>query len=141
MKSGMILVIWLSLALWGCSQLQVNSSMQIGTDAQGWAMGQYSDSRSGVITGRTTAWWGGGGGGGGGDGVGLGLMTFGWHTEPPPTQGDPLPFARAIAAINYSRRLEQVKCDPGATGGISEYTFSDRPLRQKRYQPFGPVQE
>ncbi len=104
----MIMVCLCGLVLWGCSHLAVTSSTQIGTDAQGFAVGQYSDSRSGIITGSSSAWWGGGGGGGHG-GVGLGMMSFGWHTEPPPTQGDPLPFARAIATINYSRRLEQVK--------------------------------
>jgi hypothetical protein len=140
MMNRLIMVIMGAWALWGCSHLAVTSATQIGTDTQGFAVGQYSDSRSGTITGSTTGWWGGGGGGGHG-GVGLGMMAFGWHTEPPPTQGDPLPFARAIATINYSRRLEQVKCDAGATGGISEYTFSDRPLRERRYQPFGHLQE
>ncbi|AEB09462.1 hypothetical protein [Desulfobacca acetoxidans] len=123
--------------LWGCtSNLAVNNSTNISTDANGFAVGQYSDSRSGQISAPSSFWLGGGGGGGGGSGLGLGTIIAGGSSGQVETQGNPLPFARAVAMINYSRRLDTVSCDD-LYGGVREYRFSDAPLKKKGYQPFG----
>jgi hypothetical protein len=59
----------------------------------------------------------------------LGLRIY-----PSPTQGDPLPFARSIAMINYSKRLSSIKYDE--TGGIIEYEFNPRPMSMRsEYAP------
>jgi len=57
---------------------------------------------------------------GGGGGM-LGLRVY-----PPQTQGDPLPFARSLAMINYSKRLRSIKYDE--SGGIIEYEFNNEPM-------------
>lgn len=65
--------------------------------------------------------------GGGGGMVGL-------RVHPAPTQGDPLPFARSIAMINYSKRLNSIKYDE--SGGIIEYEFNSGPGSMSReYAP------
>ncbi len=60
--------------------------------------------------------------GGGGGMVGL-------RIHPAPTQGNPLPFARSIAMINYSRRLSSIKYDE--SGGIIEYEFNTEPMSMR----------
>ena len=145
----------------GCtSRMAVSNSTTIGTDAKGLAVGQYSDSRSGEIQSPVSMWFGGGGGGGGsssngsslsgtllgpiiaavgaassagGSSAGAGALGGGFSTGQVETQGDPMKFARAIATINYSRRLVTVD----DAGGARNFTFTDSPLRKSNYQPFG----
>ena len=65
---------------------------------------------------------------GGGGGM-LGLRIY-----PAPTQGDPLPFARSIAMINYSKRLRSIKYDE--SGGIIDYEFNTEPMPMRsEYAP------
>jgi hypothetical protein len=123
----------------GCSSMGVNNSTNIATDANGYAVGQYSDSRSGTIYSPSSVAVGGGGGGGGVGGTGLGAAWVGYRTGNVQTEGDPLKFARAVAMINYSRRLDKVSASDA--GGSRDYTFTTRPIRQKGYQPFGPQAE
>ena len=118
----------------GCTlRMAVSNSTTIGTDANGYAFGQYSDSREGCIQSPSSSWLGGGGGGGGVQGLGLGMVAGGFSTGRVETQGDPMRFARAVATINYSRRL--VTADD--VGGARNFTFTDSPLRKRSYQPFG----
>jgi len=143
----------LAAALSGC--VSVDHTTVIDTNQEGYATGQYRDVRSGKIC--DLAVWGLGGGGassaasaafaiplaltsaanshsgGGGGGA------AGFRISPPPTQGNPMPFAKAVATINYSRRLANIRYDE--QGDVVEYKFSDGPLKQG-YQPFGrqPVQ-
>jgi hypothetical protein len=59
----------------------------------------------------------------------LGLRIY-----PSPTQGDPLPFARSIAMINYSKRLRSIQYDE--TGGIIQYEFNPEPMSMRsEYAP------
>jgi hypothetical protein len=146
---------------WGCtSRMAVSNSTTIGTDANGFAVGQYSDSRSGEIQSPISTWFGGGGGGGGssnssglgaallgplraaasagssaGSSAGAGAIGGGFSSGTVESQGDPMKFARAIAMINYSRRLEIMSVD--SPGGSRDYTFTDKPLKKRNYQPFG----
>jgi hypothetical protein len=129
----------LIISCMGCSSMGVNNSTNIATDANGYAVGQYSDSRSGNIYSPSSVVVGGGGGGGGAGGMGLGAAWVGYRTENVQTEGDPLKFARAIAMINYSRRLDKVTAEDAS--GSKEFTFTTRPTKQKGYQPFGPQVE
>ena len=143
----------LAAALSGC--LSVDHTTVIDTNQEGYATGQYRDVRSGKIC-DMAAWGLGGGGASSAASAALlipsafsntssshsgsgGGGAAGFRISPPPTQGNPMPFARAVATINYSRRLANIRYDE--QGDIVEYQFSDRPLKQG-YQPFGrqPVQ-
>ncbi len=73
-------------------------------------------SRTAAISGSNANSGSSSGGGGG---------MLGLRIHPPATQGDPLPFARSIAMINYSRRLASIKYDE--SGGIIEYEFNSGP--------------
>jgi hypothetical protein len=123
----------------GCSGMAVNNSTTIGTDARGYATGQYSDSRYGCIYSPSAVQIGGGGGGGGGAGMGLGAAWVGCKTGQVQTEGDPMKFARAVALINYSRRLDKITANDA--GGTQEYIFTNRPLKEKSYQPLGSQTE
>jgi hypothetical protein len=135
MKMFGVLVLISSLVLGCSSKVAVNNSTAIGTDANGFGVGQYSDSRSGEIQSPISTWLGGGGGGGGLAGAGAGAIGGGYESWPVQAQGDPMKFARAIATINYSRRLQMMSVDDA--GGSRDYTFTDRPLKKRTYQPFG----
>lgn len=153
-KWGLITII--SLLLVGC--VSVQHSEFIGTDHEGMASGIYRDNRSGTIC--NISIWGTGAGASaatsaastavgaaaspwmgnlaqnGGSGA---FGAAGLHINPPPTQGNPLLFARSIAMINYSRRLLNIKYDD--TGEIIKYEFSDKPLKKRKYQPFGQTSQ
>jgi hypothetical protein len=119
----------------GCSSMAVNSSTAIGTDANGYAVGQYSDGRYGCIYSPSSVVVGGGGGGGGNSGMGLGAAWVGYRSGLVETQGDPLKFAHSIAIINLSRGYSRTST---ADTGISrENIFTEKPLKQQSYQPFG----
>jgi len=145
-KIGWLLLI-MALGIWGC--VTADNSTIVDTDQQGYASGQYRDVRHGQVA--DFGIFGGGGGAGaasaaraigpllsdsksgsGGGGM-LGLRVY-----PAPTQGDPQPFARSIAMINYSKRLSSIKYDE--TGGIIEYEFNPGPvsMRSERALPKAP---
>jgi hypothetical protein len=136
-KIGLLLLI-MALGVWGC--VTANNSTLIDTDQQGFASGQYRDVRQGQVADFGIFAGGAGTGaasaaraigpllsdtksGSGGAGM-IGLRVY-----PSPTQGDPLPFARSIAMINYSKRLSSIKYDE--TGGIIEYQFNPGPMSMK----------
>jgi hypothetical protein len=104
-----LVLILISYFICGCGSMSANNSTNIATDAKGFATGQYSDSWAGEVCGSA------------------GALNMG--------QGNPLNFARSIAMINYSRRLDKISADDAC--GSREYTFTTSPIKQKNYQPFG----
>jgi hypothetical protein len=116
-KIGLLLVI-MALSVWGC--VTADNTTLIDTDQHGYAGGQYRDVHHGKVADVDIFGGGAGASASGGGGGALGLMI-----HPAPTQGDPLPFARSIAMINYSRRLSSIKYDE--SGGIIEYEFNSGP--------------
>ena len=109
MPQKLLVLILISYFIWGCGSMSANNSTNIATDARGFATGQYSDSRAGEVCGSS------------------GALNMG--------QGNPVNFARSIAMINYSRRLDKISADDAC--GSREYTFTSSPIKQKNYQPFG----
>jgi hypothetical protein len=146
-KIGLFLLIT-ALGVWGC--VTADNSTLIDTDQQGYASGQYRDTHHGqvgnfgifgtgagvsaasaagsaLLSGIGSAALSNSSSGGGGGMLGL-------RVYPPPTQGDPVPFARAIAMINYSKRLSSIKYDE--SGGIIEYEFNPGPMSMRsEYAP------
>ncbi len=154
MKKLGLLTLILTLAVWGC--VSVDHSTFIDTDKDGYANGQFRDVRSGSVA--DVSFYGGGAGAaassagasalgalatntllatgsaarnssssGGGGGM------FGLHVKPGPTQGDPVPFAKSVAMINYSKRLKSIKYDE--MGGVIEYEFGPGPLSMRSDSP------
>ncbi|MGB7912145.1 MAG: hypothetical protein WCF59_07955 [Desulfobaccales bacterium] len=136
-KIGWLLLI-MALGVWGC--VTADNTTLIDTDQQGYASGQYRDTHRGQVA--DFGIYGGGGGAGAAaasraigpllsntnsGSVGGGMA--GLKVNPAPTQGDPLPFARSIAMINYSKRLSSIKYDE--TGGIIEYEFNPGPMSMR----------
>jgi hypothetical protein len=112
---GLILV--LVVVFSGCATFQ--RSEVIDTDKlEGYASGTYRDNSSGPngIFGIS------GGGASGGGAVGAGAVLF--ETGPPDSGA--YKFARAIATINYSKKLKSITYDE--TGRIVEYEFDQRPI-------------
>jgi hypothetical protein len=123
---GLILMVVLLLA--GCATYQ--HSEYIDTDQlNGYASGKYSNSSSGPSGTFSIAGGGGGLGSGGNSGFGAGAMTI--NSSPP--QITPYNFARAVAMINYSKKLKSVKYDE--MGGIIEYEFDQTPLPGRSSRP------
>lgn len=118
------LIMVMILGFSGC--MSVQHAEIIDADKDGYASGQYRDVRSGTICNLGFV--------GGGLGVNAGGGAAGFIIAPAPTQGDPTPFARSIAMINYSRKLTKFKID---YDGIVDYEFSEKPL-SSGYRPFGP---
>jgi hypothetical protein len=150
-----VTAIILALALvGGCATIE--HSTVVGTDPQGNATGEFRDYRHGcfntvtiwaagagasdaassaaaatlaatsagtILTGRNSSDSGASGAGG----------MLGIRISPPPTQADPVPFARSIAMINYSKKLKKIKYDE--TGDILEYVFDDSPSRSEAPAP------
>lgn len=131
----------MALGVWGC--VSVDHSTVVDTDTSGYASGQFRDVRHGKVA--NFGIFGGGAGAaaasagtsmattltaitqtgtqtgptassGGGGGM-LGLRVY-----PVPTQGDPMPFARSIAMINYSKMLKKITYDDC---GLVSYEFRD----------------
>jgi hypothetical protein len=121
---GVILAMGLGLAFSGCAN--VDHHVIIDTDkTNSFASGQYQDNRSGQMGGWGFALFGGY----------AGDTTPSW-TPWTAKQGDsdPVKFARAIAMINYSKRLNTIKYDQ--TGGVLEYDFNQAPIgRQSSASP------
>ncbi len=115
----------------GCAATsQVDHSVYIDTDAQGFAVGQYRDVRSGNFCRTGVLLSGGGGGWGNMGGGGLGIGGLAFTIDPPPSESNPLNFARAIAMINYSRKLKSLKYDE--TGDLLDYEFDCPPDASRR---------
>ena len=135
-KIGSVILI-MALGVWGC--VSVDHSTVVDTDTSGYASGQFRDVRHGTLA--NFGIFGGGAGAaaasaatgtilsatsisgpnssansGGGGGM-LGLRVY-----PAPTQGDPMPFARSIALINYSKMLKKITYDDC---GLVSYEFRD----------------
>lgn len=141
------------MALAGC--VRVENATVVGTDSAGYANGQFRDMRSGKLANVEIFAGGGGGAsaasaaslgalglnlltngvtnlglnasqaGSSSDSSGAGAAAIGIRVLPTQSQGDPMPFAKSIATINYSKKLKNVKYDE--FGGIYEYDFSDSP--------------
>ena len=132
MKSlGLILMVVVAFS--GCATFQ--RSEVIDTDKlEGYASGTYRDNSSGPngifsISGGGAGW-----GVSGGGTAGTGAMTI--ETGPPDSGA--YKFARAIATINYSKKLKSITYDE--TGRIVEYEFDQRPLgKSSSYQPPAPA--
>ena len=132
MKSlGLILVVVVAFS--GCAATFQRSEV-IDTDKfEGYASGTYRDSSRGPngifsLTGGGAGW---GAAGGGAGAFGMNIKTG------PPDSGD-YQFARAIATINYSKRLKSITYDE--TGRIVDYEFDQRPLgKSSSYQAPAPA--
>ena len=128
---GLILVVVVALS--GCAA-NFQRSEVIDTDKfEGYASGTYRDSSSGPNSIVSLA---GGGGGWGAAGAG-GAGAVGMVIKTGPPDSGAYKFARAIATINYSKRLKSITYDE--TGRIVDYEFEQRPLgKSSSYQPPAP---
>lgn len=123
---GFLIITALAFILLGCATFQ--RSEVIETDQLGgFASGTYRDSSSGPVgqvgvAGSGAGWAAGGGGG-------VGVAGIGVKTGPPPSGA--LNFARAIAMINYSKKLKSIKYDQ--YGGVIDYEFEQTSLAPKNY--------
>lgn len=127
-KIGWLLLI-MALGVWGC--VTADNSTLIDTGQQGFASGQYRDTHQGKVADFGIFGTGANVGAAASSAAGgmLGLRIY-----PAPTQGDPLPFARSIAMINYSKRLRSIQYDE--TGGIIQYEFNPEPMGMRsEYAP------
>jgi hypothetical protein len=121
MKSlGLILVVVVAFS--GCAANFQRSEVLETDKFEGYASGTYRDSSSGpnMVVGLA-----GGGGGWGAVGAG-GAGALGMLIKTGPPDSEAYKFARAIATINYSKRLKAITYDE--TGRIVEYEFEQRPL-------------
>jgi hypothetical protein len=115
---GVILVIGLVFS--GCATFQ--RSEVIETDKLGgYASGTYRENSQGPS--GTFSLLGAGGGGGAG-GIGMGGLGFGVSTGPIPSGN--YNFAKSIAMINYSKKLQRVTYDE--YGGVIDYEFAQMPM-------------
>jgi hypothetical protein len=125
---GLILLIGLSFS--GCATYQ--RSEVIDTDKLGgYASGQYRDNSTGP-SGRMVL--GGSGVGAGGSGFGFGVAWIGVESGPP--KSGAYDFARAIAMINYSKKLKSIKYDE--FGGVLDYEFDQLPVAYMKTTPEMP---
>ena len=125
---GIVTVIALVSA--GCTVS--HRSEVIDTDkGSGYASGSYNAKSQGP-SGKMTV---------GGSGLGAGAASFGFgagwmciETGPPPSGA--LDFARAIAMVNYSKKLKSIKYDE--YGGVMDYEFEQQPLSYVKTTPQEP---
>ncbi len=124
---GFSLIIVLAFAFLGCATFQ--RSEVIETDQLGgFASGTYRDNSSGRVGDVGLAGSGAGWAVGGGGGVGVAGIKL--RTGPPPSGA--VDFARAIAMINYSKKLKSVKYDQ--YGSVIDYEFEQTSLAPKNYR-------
>jgi hypothetical protein len=120
----MAVIVVAALALPGCARF--HRSEVIDTDKLGgYASGTYNDRSSGP-SGKVAL--GGSGYGAGGAGVGFGAAWICGETGPP--KSGSYDFARAIAMINYSKKLKSIKYDE--CGGVIAYEFEQMPVSSMR---------
>ena len=119
--------------LWCCRGVRVfQRSEVIDTDKSGgFASGTYNDKSHGH-TGKVAL--GGSGFGTGGAAAGFGAAWMGVETGPP--KSGSYDFARAIAMINYSKKLKSIKYDE--YGGVIDYEFEQLPVSSIRSSQPGP---
>lgn len=124
------LILAAGLLLSGCASFQ--RSEVIETDKlDGYASGEYRDN-SGGPTGTISA------AGGGGASAGWGMGAIALKTGPPPSGADK--FAKAIAMINYSKKLKSIKYDEA--GGIVSYEFDhQQPLSMQSSKLTPPARQ
>ena len=116
----MAVIVVAALVFPACARFQRNEA--IDTDnSGGYASGTYSDRSSGH-TGKVAV--GGSGDGSGGAGVGFGAGWTCGETGPP--KSGAYDFARAVAMINYSKKLKSIKYDE--CGGVIAYEFEQQPV-------------
>jgi hypothetical protein len=126
----MAVIVVAALVLPGCARFQ--RSEAIDTDKLGgYASGTYSDRSSGH-TGKVTI--GGSAYGAGGAGAGFGAGWICGETGPP--KSGSYDFARAIAMINYSKKLKSIKYDE--IGGVIDYEFETMPVSSLKTAQPGP---
>jgi hypothetical protein len=124
---GVVTVIALVCA--GCTVS--HRSEVIDTDKLGgYASGTY-DSKSQGPSGKFVL---GGSGYGAGVNTGFGMVWTSIETGPPPSGA--LDFARAIAMVNYSKKLKSIKYDE--YGGVMDYEFEQQPLSYVKTTPTEP---
>lgn len=125
---GVVTVIALVCA--GCTIS--HRSEVIDTDKlAGYTSGTYNSSSQGP-SGKLTA--GGSGFGAGAASVGMGAGWLSVETGPPPSGA--YEFARAIAMINYSKKLKSIKYDE--FGGVIDYEFEAQPISSLKTTPQEP---
>lgn len=101
----------------------------IDTDkGSGYASGTY-DSKSQGPSGKMMV--GGSAWGAGANSTGFGAGWLSIETGPPPSGA--LDFARAIAMVNYSKKLKSIKYDE--FGGVIDYEFEQQPLSYVQTTP------
>jgi hypothetical protein len=155
MKNFIWLFLILARGVWGC--VSVDHTTLVDADQSGYASGQYRDVRHGTVANfgifgagagaaaadsasaalsLTAAALTGGAKSAASSGGGGGML--GLRVYPAPSQGDPMPFARSIAMINYSKKLTRVSYDDC---GLVSYEFGE-PNRRPLPSSFGhqPVQ-
>jgi hypothetical protein len=94
----------------------------------GYASGTYNDRSQGPV-GRMAV--GGSGFGAGAASAGFGVGWASVETGPPPSGA--YDFARAIAMINYSKKLKSIKYDE--YGGVIDYEFEAQPISYLKTTP------
>ena len=120
------------IALLGSGCTVSHRSEVIDTDKLGgYASGTYND-RSDGPSGRFAAGGSGFGAGAASTGFGAGWLCI--ETGPPPSGA--LDFARAIAMVNYSKKLKSIKYDE--YGGVMDYEFEPQPLSYVKTTPDEP---
>jgi hypothetical protein len=125
---GVVIVIALFCS--GCTIS--HRSEVIDTDKLGgYASGTY-DSESQGPSGKVA--FGGSGYGAGGAGAGFGMAWMCVETGPP--KSGAYDFARAIAMINYSKKLKSIKYDE--FGGVIDYEFEQMPVSSMKTAQQGP---
>ena len=125
---GVVIVI--ALVCSGCATFQ--RSEVIDTDKLGsHASGTYSDNSSGP-SGKIAL--GGSGFGAGAASAGFGAGWICGETGPP--KSGAYDFARAIAMINYSKKLKSIKYDE--FGGVIDYEFEQMPVSSMKTAQQGP---
>jgi hypothetical protein len=157
-KLGLLMLIS-ALGVWGC--VTVDNSTIVDADTHGYATGQYRDVRHGKVADFGVFATGAGGAASAASSSALAALTtatsissgtankndsssgggggmLGLRVYPAPTQGNPLPFARSIAMINYSKKLTRVTYDDS---GLVNYEFGE-PGQKSPPSSFGykPVQ-
>jgi hypothetical protein len=124
------IVIVIALVCSGCATFQ--RSEVIDTDKLGGqASGTYSNNSAGP-SGKITL--GGSGFGVGGAAAGFGMAWICAETGPP--KSGAYDFARAIAMINYSKKLKSIKYDE--YGGVIDYEFEQQPVSYMKTTPQEP---
>ncbi len=130
-RSGLIGVV-LVIFLWASGCATVDHSVVIDTDKlDGYASGQYKDSHYGQM--GEWGFWFLGGYNTSDSASGAKPLWF-WPWGASKRESDPRNFARSIAIINYSKKLNTIKYDEAS--GIVEYEFEHKPILKKSgYQP------